>query len=162
MDNLSCTLRIPLISGRFSTHKNLSALGRIFMRVTDKVCKDLTYTNTVCPDRGKLGRQAEFNILPFIFHLSFCGAHNFIYNIWYVDRFIIQTQASHFDLGIIVQVRNQGRHAFHVGADRAEKVGLHFVDLTDRPCRKQLSIALDGSHWVLQLMRHEGYKVTLR
>ena len=39
--------------------RNLSALGRIFMRVTDKVCKDLTHTNTVCPDRGKLGRQAD-------------------------------------------------------------------------------------------------------
>ncbi len=74
----------------------------------------------------------KLNNLMFIIHLALRGAHDLIDDIGNFHGLEIQAQAIGFDLGIIVQVRDQGGHALHVGTDRAQEVGLHLVDLAHR------------------------------
>ena len=65
------------------------------------------------------------------------------------------------DLGIVVQVRDQGGHALDIGLDGRKEVGLHFVDRAHRPGRQELRVSLDGGHRVLELVGHEADELAL-
>src|SRR6266487_6639234 len=128
--------RIPLIRGRFCTHKDLPTFGGVFMGIADEVRKNLTHTQAIRPDLWKWHGELKFNALTLIIHLTLCRTEYIIHDLFYIGGLIVEAQTSSFDLGVVVEVRNESRHAFHIGTDRAQEVRLHFIDLSNGTCGK--------------------------
>ena len=161
VDDARRAFGVPLVGGKVRAHDDVSFFGRIFVRVADEIGEHLSQARAVRPNVGQFGGQVDFHDLLLVFELAAGGADDFIHHFARVHRFKVQAQAPGLDLRVVVQVRDERGHAFHVRTDRLQEVGLHLVDVAHFSARQQFGITLDGCHRVFELVRHKGDELAL-
>jgi len=148
MHHVGCSIRIPAVFAAFRSNGDLPIPFSVLVSIGDKVHQHLHQAGSIRPGGGQILGNGHSNRLVFLIHLLAQGAQHFIHHPSQRNRLEFQPHPPGFNLGIIVQVGNQGVHAVNIGTDGCQEIGLRFGNRTYRPSSQQFSVPLDGGHRV--------------